>query len=104
VEKVMAISAKADQVAVFERQFRVLVQVLDVVDGRRLSLSSIPLAALALVAVPAEDPLSLVLPLAGLVECLGVHGSSLYASARAIARAPRLSMRVPVSMAATGKV
>lgn len=73
----MTISAKADKITIFERQLRVLVQVLDVVDGRRLSLPAVPLAALALVAVPAEDPLTLALPGAGLVEFLGVHGCSL---------------------------
>lgn len=84
----MTIRAKADKITIFERQLRVLVQVLDVVDSRRLSLPAVPLAALALIVVTAKDSLALMLPQAGPVEIFNIHCCSLiYASARTAARA-----------------
>lgn len=65
--------AEAHQVAVGICQLRILVQVLDVVDGGGLYRPAVPLAVLALVAVPPQDSPLLPLPFGALIKFTLLH-------------------------------
>lgn len=85
----MTITTKAYQIAAFQSQLRVFIVVLDVMNDLCFSLPSIPLAALALVAVAPEYLRSFSLPVLRLEEfffihsiCFGIppHGSERYSA------------------------
>ena len=72
---VVAVVTKADEVTVIECQLRIFIVVLDVVDGNSFSLSSVPLASLALIAVTSQDSCTFPFPGCGIVK---VHNHTPY--------------------------
>jgi hypothetical protein len=73
----VASRAEADQIAADQRELRMILQVLDVMHGRRLPDPPVSLAFLAAVTVTPEDHLPLMQPLGAVIELIAVRRASL---------------------------